>query len=349
MSRAAPPPKKSPWSFVPFVLGGVVIGLVVVLAVLSNKPGPFDPLAEADSADPPMANIPGGTFIMGSDTGPDDERPAHAVTLRPFRIDVTEVTNAQFARFVKATGYKTIAERTPTAEQYPDAPPERLRPGSATFVAIECSTDPRTWDTPHPPWWRYTFGANWRHPTGPGSDLRGKMKHPVVHIAWADAVAYAEWAGKRLPTEAEWEYAARGGLDRQEFCWGGEKQGDGGKFFANTFQGVFPHIDTAADGFVGLAPVRSFPPNGYGLFDMSGNAWEWCSDWYDSGYYRISPKDNPTGPDVGEPDGGMPQRVRRGGSFLCADGYCRRYLPAARDKNPEDSGASHTGFRCVKD
>lgn len=346
MSRAVnPPPKKL--SFLPFVFGGVVVGLVVLLVVLSVKPGP--PQAKPDPADPGMMRLPGGTFVMGSDTGPADERPAHPVTLRPFSIDVTEVTNEQFARFVEATGYVTVAERTPTAEQYPGTPPERLKAGSATYFAVECSTDPRTWDAPHPPWWKYTFGACWKHPTGPGSDLAGKGNHPVTHIAWTDAAEYARWAGKRLPTEAEWEYAARGGLERQEFCWGSAKQGDGGKFRANTFQGVFPHADTGADGFAGIAPVKSFEPNGYGLFDMSGNVWEWCADWYQPDYYLESPKDSPTGPDTGEQDGGHPQRVRRGGSFLCADGYCRRYLPAARDKNPEDSGASHTGFRCVKD
>lgn len=346
MSRAVTPPKKSAFSLVPFVGGGLLVGLAVLLVVLSLKPGEFDPLAEADNTDPPMADIPGGTFVMGSDDGYPDERPPHTVSVRPFRMDVTEVTNAQFARFVRATGYQTIAERTPTAEQYPDAPPERLKAGSATFVPVVCSTDPRTWDAPHPPWWKYTFGANWRHPAGPKSDLRGKMNHPVTHIAWADAAEYAKWAGKRLPTEAEWEFAARGGLERQEFCWGSEKQGDGGKYRANTFQGAFPSGDAGLDGFVGLAPVKQYDPNGYGLYDMSGNAWEWCSDWYREDYYRHSPRDNPTGPEAGE--GGQPERVRRGGSFLCADGYCRRYLPAARDKNPEDSGASHTGFRCVR-
>jgi sulfatase modifying factor 1 len=351
MSRSSTPPTRPSRfaSYLPFVGGGVLVGLVVLLVVLSIKPVPFDPLAQADDKDPPMASLPGGTFVMGSADGPDEERPAHPVTLRPFKMDVTEVTNAQFARFVKATGYLTVAERTPSAEKYPDAPPGRLRAGSATFFPVECSTDPRTWATPHPPWWKYTFGACWKHPTGPGSDLTGKMTHPVVHIAWEDAATYAKWAGKRLPTEAEWEYAARGGLEQQEFCWGNAKQGDGDVFRANTYQGTFPHGDTGADGFIGTAPVKSFSPNGYGLYDMSGNVWEWCGDWYQANYYRSSPKENPTGPDTGEPDGDQPQRVRRGGSFLCADGYCRRYLPAARDKNPEDSGASHTGFRCVKD
>jgi len=349
MSRTVPPRKESALSFLPFVLGGAVVGLLLVLVVMSLKPGEFDPQAEADRSDPPMVQIPGGTFTMGSDDGSDDERPAHPVTLRPFQMDATEVTNAQFARFVKATGYKTVAERQPNPAKYPGADPALLKPGSANFVPVECSTDPQAWATPHPPWWKYTVGANWRHLNGPASDLKGKMNHPAVHIAWEDAAAYAKWAGKRLPTEAEWEYAARGGLDRLEFCWGSAKQGEGGKYRANTFQGTFPHGDTGVDGFVGTAPVKSFEPNGYGLFDMSGNVWEWCSDWYQPDYYRHSPSDNPTGPETGELEGGQPQRVRRGGSFLCADGYCRRYLPSARDKNPEDSSASHTGFRCVKD
>lgn len=346
MSRPVPVAKKG-LPFLPFVLGGVAAGLVVLLVLLSIKPGEFDPLAEADNSEPEMVDIPGGTFTMGSNNGYPDESPPHTVTVKPFKMDVTEVTNAQFARFVKATGYRTIAERTPTREQFPDAPEERLRAGSATFVPVKASLDERSWNTPYPPWWRYTFGASWKHPSGPGSNLKGKMNYPVAHIAWVDAAAYAMWAGKRLPTEAEWEFAARGGLDHQEFCWGNAKQGDGGVYRANTFQGEFPQTDTGADGFAGIAPVKQYPPNGYGLYDMSGNMWEWCQDWYRADYYHSSPRDNPTGPDTGE--GPQPERVRRGGSFLCADGYCRRYLPAARDKNPDDSGASHTGFRCVKD
>ena len=334
--------------FLPYLLGGAAVGLVTVFLVVGNSspptpPAAFDPLAEADDAPAPMVDIPAGEFVMGSDAGEPDERPAHPVKLKAFRMEVTEVTNARFAAFVTATGYVTVAERQPDVTKVPGA-----NPGSAVFFPVRASLDPRDWDTDHPPWWQYVEGANWRHPNGPGSTLKGKMTHPVVHIAWEDAAAYAKWCGRRLPSEAEWEYAARGGLDRQEHCWGATRQGTDGKWFANTFQGEFPHADTGADGFKGTSPVRSFPPNGYGLHDTSGNVWEWCADWYDSTYYGRAPRDNPPGPDAGEPDRGQPQRVRRGGSFLCAEGYCRRYVPSARDKNPTDSGASHTGFRCAE-
>ncbi len=337
-------------SYLPFILGGVAVGLVVVLFSISNSKGPseFDPLVETDGTPPEMVGIPAGTFTMGSDEGTLDERPAHDVTLNAFRMDATEVTNAQFAAFVKATGYITIAERTPDPATYPNAPPERVVPGSAVFVP----TPVQPAELPPgmlPDWWQFRAGANWKHPGGASRHLKGKMSHPVCHIAWEDAAAYARWARKRLPTEAEWEYAARGGLAQQEFCWGRAKQGENGLWQANTFQGTFPSFDSGVDGFVGTAPVKSFPANGYGLFDMSGNVWEWCSDWYRSDYYRASPARNPTGPTAGELDGGQPQRVRRGGSYLCAEGYCRRYLPSARDKNPEDSSACHTGFRCVAD
>ncbi|QJW94091.1 formylglycine-generating enzyme family protein [Frigoriglobus tundricola] len=321
----------------------LVVGLVVgVLAVGGQSDDAA--LREADDNPPEMVSVPGGTFWMGRNDGPPDERPAHEVTVSPFRMDATEVTVGQFAAFAKATGYVTVAERAFDAKRYPDAAPEFRKPGSAVFLPVDVDVDEQ-----RGAWWRYVPGASWRHPEGPKCDVKGKKNTPVVQIAWEDADAYAKWAGKRLPTEAEWEWAARGGLDRKPFCWGDAQQGDGGRWYANTYQGRFPAEDTGADGFAGLAPVRTFPPNGYGLYDMSGNAWEWCSDWYDPEYYAVSPKDDPKGPATGPRIEGESQKVRRGGSFLCDDGYCRRYLPSARDKNPTDSGANHTGFRCVKD
>lgn len=336
----APPARKFPLWLVPAILvGGLTLG---VLAIGWNRE--YDPLADADGTPPEMVKIHAGTLWMGRDDGPADERPVHQVEIAAFEMDATEVTIGQFARFVKATGYVTVAERVPDAAKYPDANPALLKPGSAVFT-------PMAADLRGPAvWWRYIGGASWRHPEGPESSVKGKRNYPAVQIAWEDADAYAKWAGKRLPTEAEWEWAARGGSERKPYTWGDTKNGDGGKWFANTYQGDFPARDSGADGFAGLAPVKSFPPNGYGLYDMSGNAWEWCSDWYDPGYYAVSPKENPKGPDRGPLVEGErePQRVRRGGSFLCDDQYCRRYLPSARDKNPPDSSANHTGFRCVK-
>ena len=355
-TATVPPPPKTrfPWAWVVPLAGiGVLVGVLVAVGMRWGEKSSDDiALALADDTPPETVLIPGGTFTMGRDDGPADEKPAHQVTVGPFRMDKTEVTNAQFAAFVKATGYLTVAERKPDPAKFPDADPANLVPGSAVFLHVDASLDRREWNTPFPPWWRYVPGACWRRPEGKGSNLKGKKDYPVVQIAWEDAAAYAKWAGKRLPTEAEWEYAARGGLDHKEYCWGDAKPGDGGKWYANAFQGKFPNEDAGLDGFKGLAPVGQFPANGYGLFDMSGNAWEWCRDWYDPGYYAVAPKFNPQGPAAGAKgvEGERePQRVRRGGSFLCDDNYCRRYLPSARDKNPADSSASHTGFRCVQD
>jgi formylglycine-generating enzyme required for sulfatase activity len=291
---------------------------------------------------------------MGREDGPEDERPPHEVTVAPFEMDEHEVSNSQFAAFVKATGYVTIAEQKPDLRKYPGLKKEAADGGSAVFHPCDAPLH-GPWETGLPPWWRFVPAACWRRPEGKNTNLKGKGSFPVVQICWVDAVAYAKWAGKRLPTEAEWEFAARGGLDRKPFCWGDKKNGESGMWYANAYQGKFPKEDSGADGFKGLAPVKSFPPNGYGLYDMSGNVWEWCSDWYDSRYYSESPKENPRGPLVGEivregPEAAdEPQRVRRGGSFLCDDSYCKRYLPSARDKNPPDSAANHTGFRCVRD
>jgi formylglycine-generating enzyme required for sulfatase activity len=246
--------------------------------------------------------------------------------------------------------YVTIAERQPDARDFPGAPPENLVAGSVVFTPPPAPVPLED----HFGWWSYVKGANWRHPEGPNSDLKGREKHPVVHVAYDDALAYARWAGKRLPTEAEWEFAARGGLDRKPFVWGDEFK-PGGKFQANTFQGHFPDHNTAEDGFAGTSPVGWFPANGFGLFDMAGNVWEWTSDWYRADYYQslAATKQvarNPQGPsdslDPSEP--GTKKRVQKGGSFLCTDQYCARYMPGGRGKGDPDTGTNHLGFRCAR-
>ena len=313
------------------------------------------PQISTNPASPPSNNsvistngmiwIPGGTFWMGSADGRPDELPVHQVTMTGFWIDKAEVSNEQFEQFVRATGYVTVAERPPDPNEFPGADPKLLVPGSVVFTppAEEVPLNDAS------AWWRYVPGANWRHPEGPVSSITGREKFPVVQVAWDDAVAYAKWAGKRLPTEAEWEYAARGGLDRQPYVWGAEQVPDG-KWQANIWQGRFPNQNTGGDGFIGLAPVASFPPNGYGLYDMAGNVWEWCADWYRPDYYANSPTNNPPGPadsfDPEEP--GAKKRVQRGGSFMCSDIYCSGYRPGARMKCTPDTGLSHSGFRCVK-
>jgi formylglycine-generating enzyme required for sulfatase activity len=329
-----------------------------------------------------MVWIPGGEFSMGSEASIDslcglpgltrDAQPIHRVRVDGFWMDATEVTNEQFEKFVQATGYITIAERTPTQEEFPTAPPENLIAGSTVFTP---TAEPVPLNDLYQ-WWRYEKGANWRHPLGAHSDLKGSEKYPVVHIAYDDAVAYAKWAGKRLPTEAEWEFAARGGLERSSYPWGDELK-PGGKWMANTYQGEFPTKDAGSDGFVGIAPVAQFPPNGYGLYDMAGNVWEWCNDWYRAdtyarrAYLRIPSSvgaevtrlklfrdesslsgvaHNPQGPDIPfdptEPT--EKKRVHRGGSFLCTDQYCTRYMVGTRGKGEVTTGSNHLGFRCVK-
>jgi formylglycine-generating enzyme required for sulfatase activity len=265
-------------------------------------------------------------------------------------MDATEVSNEQFDKFVKATGYRTIAEIAPTKEEFPTAPPENLVAGSTVFTP----TPGPVVLNDHFQWWRYQAGANWRHPEGPETDLKGREKYPVVQIAYPDAEAYAKWAGKRLPSEAEWEFAARGGLSGRLYAWGNDFK-PGGKFMANTYQGQFPVKDTGEDGFAGLAPVGSFPPNRYGLYDMAGNVWEWCSDWYRPDFYAQVAKAgevirNPQGPetpfDPVEPT--EKKRVHRGGSFLCTDQYCTRYMVGTRGKGEVSTGSNHLGFRCVQ-
>jgi formylglycine-generating enzyme len=302
---------------------------------------------------PGMATIPGGEFSMGlDDPAHPDAGPVHPVRVASFWMDVTEVTNAQFDEFVASTGYSTVAERPPLPAEAPGVPPEWLRAGSIVFVS---PGRPVPLDDPSR-WWHYVPGARWRQPEGPSSDISTRGDHPVVHIAFDDAVAYAAWAGKRLPTEAEWEYAARGGLDGARYVWGDRADADGPRRLANTFQGRFPHTNAHSDGYVATSPACSYPPNGFGLCDMSGNAWEWVSDWYRPDYYRMlaasgGVADDPRGPsssiDPDEP--GVAKRVQKGGSFLCTDDYCGRYLPGARGKGEPRSSASHIGFRLVKD
>jgi formylglycine-generating enzyme required for sulfatase activity len=309
-------------------------------------PVSVEPPVPATSLPVDMAFIPGGTFWMGSDDPRmPDARPWHEVAVDGFWMDRTEVTNEQFMRFVDATGYVTTAERPLDATRYPGAPAEAMRAAGIVFMPPDrpvSLSEPLSW-------WRLVPGASFRHPEGPTSSIAGREHHPVVHVSWDDAVAYAKWAGKRLPTEAEWEMAARGGLVKKPFVWGDELRPKG-RWLANVWQGDFPTNNTREDGFERTAPVGSFPPNAYGLFDMAGNVWEWTADWYRPDYYRRSPAKNPRGPDEGydpvEPS--VPKRVTRGGSFLCAEDICRRYQPGGRGKAAPDSGTSHTGFRCVR-
>jgi formylglycine-generating enzyme len=292
-----------------------------------------------------MVWIPGGHFSMGSDYEVfEDARPIHTVELEGFWMDETPVTNREFARFVKATGYVTVAERKPDPKDFPGAEPEALVPGSVVFSppASDVQLDSVS------KWWRYVPGASWKHPEGPESSIEGWEDHPAVHVSWDDAAAYAKWAGKRLPSEAEWEYAARSGLTQKPYVWGEEFR-PGGKIMANTFQGRFPNRDLKEDGFARTSPVRRYPPNRFGLYDMAGNVWHWCADWYRPDYYAVSPRKNPQGPpDSYDPDEpGIPKRVHRGGSFLCTDQYCSRYMPGGRGKGAVDTGTSHVGFRCV--
>ncbi len=293
-----------------------------------------------------MSWIPGGTFLMGgADEASPDSLPVHEVTVDSFWIDRTELTNEKYEAFVKATGYVTISEKKPKSEDFPGVPKEKLVAGSVCFHAPK---EDVPLDNPMA-WWKYADGADWHHPDGPKSSLKDREKHPVVHMAWDDAVAYCKWAGKRLPTEAEWEYASRGGKQKQKFFWGDSQTVDG-KWMANAWQGKFPSRNTKDDGFLGTAPVGSFPANRYGLHDMAGNVWEWVSDWYRPDYYAHSPAWNPQGPDdsLDPEEPGSKKRVLRGGSFLCSDQYCYRYTNAARNKGATDTGANHIGFRCAK-
>ena len=300
-----------------------------------------------------MVAIPGGIFRMGSDSHYPEEAPAHRVEVDPFWIDRYPVTNREFKAFVRATGYVTFAQRPPRAEDYPGALPQMLYTGSLVFTPPAGSPDMRNIGN----WWKFEKGADWRHPYGAKSNINSLDSHPVVHIAYEDALAYARWAGKDLPTEAEWEFAARGGLDGAEFAWGDELA-PGGRHMANTWQGSFPHENRLEDGFARTSPVNAFPANGYGVCDMIGNTWEWTTDWYSAKHRADEPKAccvprNPRGGieeqsrDPAMPDIRIPRKVLKGGSHLCAPSYCRRYRPAARFPHAIDSSTSHVGFRCV--
>jgi sulfatase modifying factor 1 len=355
-------------------LGLVAAAVAVVGCRREVDPVPSKPRAESTSAfqptvvstnpspgQPPagMVWIPGGEFSMGSEDprgavcgGPDamqDARPVHRVFVDGFFMDATEVTNGEFARFVRETGYVTVAQRTPRAEDFPGAPAEALVPGSAVFTPTE---GPVPLDS-HFRWWRYQKGADWQHPEGPGTSIEGRNADPVVHVAYEDAEAFARWAGKRLPTEAEWEFAARGGRSGELYPWGNDLKPEG-RFTANIYTGQFPTKDTGADGFQGIAPVGRFSPNPFGLHDMGGNVWEWVSDWYRPDYYQQcvlagGVARNPFGPsssyDPVEPS--EKKRVHRGGSFLCTDEYCTRYMVGSRGKGEVSTGSNHVGFRCV--
>jgi formylglycine-generating enzyme required for sulfatase activity len=323
-------------------------GLFLFSALVASAAGP----TTAPSPAPPgMVWVPGGTFIMGcNDPRTPDAQPLHPVSVHGFFMDATAVTNAQFEKFVNATHYVTVAERKPDPKDYPGVPADKLVAGSAVFVQPPFDVplnDPYQW-------WHYVAGANWRHPEGPKSDLKGRMDHPVVQICFEDAQAYAKWAHKRLPTEAEYEYAARGGLDQKKYAWGDDLTPNG-KYVANIWTGNFPSENTGADGYKGSSPVKAFAPNGYGLYDMGGNVWVWCSDWYRPDYYQSfdskTPAKDPTGPkDSFDPDEpGIAKHVLRGGSFLCAERYCTRYLVGSSGKGAPDSAATNIGLRCVKD
>jgi sulfatase modifying factor 1 len=312
-----------------------------------------DASAITELSHPDMILIPGGAFRMGSDRHYPEEAPVHRVTVDSFWIDRTPVTNRQFRKFVEATGYVTFAEIAPDPKDYPGALPHMLKAGSLVFTPPSHPVDLSHCSN----WWRFEFGANWRRPYGRKSTNRGLDDHPVVHIVHQDAEAYATWAGKELPTEAEWEFSARGGLENVEFAWGDELT-PGGRHMANTWQGAFPHENLARDGYGRTSPVEAFPPNGYGLFDMIGNVWEWTDDWFASRHAADAAKaccipQNPRGASEGDsydpsqPLIRIPRKVVKGGSHLCAPNYCRRYRPPARHAQPIDTSMSHVGFRCV--
>lgn len=309
-------------------------------------------MAETKTQTAGMVRIAGGAFRMGSEDFYPEEAPVHEERVDSFWIDPYAITNQAFSRFVDETSYLTLAERAPKAEDYPGAPAEALVPGALVFHKTAGPVDLRDWSN----WWSYVPGAQWRHPEGPQSTIEDRMQHPVVHVAYEDAQAYAQWAGKALPTEAEWEYAARGGLDGARFVWGDDMEPEG-KILANTWQGEFPWENLLKDGYERTSPVGAFPPNGYGLYDMAGNVWEWTTDWYRAKHVASPVKSCCSVPspraakeesfDPAFPQFRIPRKVLKGGSHLCAPNYCLRFRPAARSPQMIDTGMSHLGFRCV--
>jgi len=344
-----------------------ILTILPVMMFVSCKEKETSPTVALEHKDG-MVRVPGGTYQMGSSGEFNtpygmkrfpEEAPVRTVTVKPFWIDETEVTNDQFAAFVKETGYLTYAERDAKKEDFPEEawsslPPLPFKQGCVVFSPPPVFDGDVNAPDSVLSWWRWDPDANWRQPTGKDSSIEGKGNHPVVCVSHEDAAAYAKWAGKRLPTEAEWEFAARGGLAGKMYAWGDELKPDD-KWMANTFQGDFPDKDSAADGFASTAPVKSYPPNGYGLYDMSGNTWEICSDFYDPEYPSFCSGDDPKGPetwvnrDSGQRGEGAVHHVIKGGSFLCHISYCMRYRPAARHSTEDGSPANHTGFRCVRD
>lgn len=342
------------WSYV-LIVALIVIG--VIATNMASKPKTKGTKSENQDqsfqwSTNGMVYIPAGSFEMGNAQGNPDERPVHEVELNGYWIDATEVTNDQFSKFVEATGYITVAERKPKLDEIVGldpsmVDPQLLMPGSVCFnKPPNHVTDLNN----HLQWWTYVPGANWRHPEGEDSTIEGKGNHPVVHVCYEDAIAYCQWAGKRLPTEAEWEYACRAGKEATRYVWGNEMKPNG-QWQANIFQGDFPNKNSLEDKFLTTSPVKTFPPNEFGLYDMGGNVWEWTQDWYRPDYYSMSAKKNPKGPsssmDPQEPQ--VPKKVTRGGSFLCSDVYCVGYRPSSRMKSAPDTGLNHTGFRCVSE
>jgi formylglycine-generating enzyme required for sulfatase activity len=329
-----------------------MMGSEVIIPLAADKTSAF-PSRQQPEAPPygEMVWIPGGLFRMGSECHYPEEAPVRKVDVDGFWMDKTPVTNSEFRRFVEETGYVTVAEQVPAAAQYPGAKAEMLVAGSTVFKKPRQPVDLGN----HYNWWHWIPGADWRHPTGPQSSLKGRAQHPVVHVARADVEAYTRWIGKQLPTEAEWEFAARGGLDGAEYAWGDEMT-PGGKHMANTWQGDFPYRNLLSDGYEGTSPVGIYPANGYGLYDIIGNIWEWTTDWYAG--QHVAPKScctvtNPRGAelqqsyDPQQPGIQIPRKVIKGGSHLCAPNYCRRYRPAARMAQAIDTGTCHVGFRCI--